>query len=181
MIQVKPALGAEPISSRADSIHHAVFFTRRQLHHWAARVLFLWLFGVFVGVANACVTPLATPEAREEAVVASAMEAAAAHADHGHGAMAHHADAGAANHDSGDGSGHGASPKSNCSDFCDKASSSIRSLKYTGDDFQAQALQLPAVAAVLTLPAYESVQPWVPRRDGVRAPPIPIAFLRLAL
>jgi hypothetical protein len=71
--------------------------------------------------------------------------------------------------------------QANCLDFCDKARVSVPTLKSALDAAQGHALSLQAVAVVLPVSAHETVQPGVPRRDGVRAPPIPIAFLRLTL
>lgn len=149
------------------------------------RVLALWLFGVWAGVANACLTSPAM-QADDERVAIHAPHAATDRVEHGHAsAMAHHDDAGAGHRhqEAGGADHHALALKSNCTDFCDKASAAIPSLKSALDDVQLHALQAPAVAAIVTLPAFEPVLQWVPRRDDVRAPPIPIAiaFLRLAL
>lgn len=158
-----------------------MLFHRRQLRSWAARVLFLWLFGVWAGVANACLTSPAM-QADDEIAAQHALHSLEDEADHeGAGAIEHHHDAGALHASAGDAGHHSSSIKSNCTDFCDRASVSLPSLKSALDDVQAHALQPPVVAVIVTLPAFEPVQQWVPRRDGVRAPPIPIAFLRLAL
>ena len=71
--------------------------------------------------------------------------------------------------------------KANCQDFCDKATVSIPPLKSALDDVQSHAAIATAVASVLPMPAIAPVHSWVRRRDGVKSPPIPIAFLRLAL
>ena len=140
-------------------------FDRQRLRRWAARVLLLWLFGVGAGVANACL------------VQASASSDGLAAAHHAHvGAVHHHAAAGEGAH------GHGAAPAvSNCQDFCDKASVSLPSLKAAPGDLQGQAWLVSAVPLVLAAPVFAPARPWLPRRDGLRAPPIPIAFLRLTL
>ena len=68
-----------------------------------------------------------------------------------------------------------------CQVFCDGAGVSIPTQKAALDDLQAYALVPQVVATALPVPVLEPVQLWVPRRDGVRDLPIPIAFLRLAL
>jgi hypothetical protein len=76
-----------------------MFKDRRSLHRWAARVLLVWLFGLAVGVANACAL----------------------------GASAHHVDgidlaAGTAPSQGGhEADGH-------CQDFCEKASTAVPKL-----------------------------------------------------
>jgi hypothetical protein len=140
-------------------------FHRQRLRRWAARVLLLWLFGVGAGVANACL------------VAGSGGSDGSAAAHHTHvGAAHHHAAAGEGAHDQDT-----APAVSNCQDFCDKASVSLPSLKPAPGDVQGQAWLVSAVPVVLAAPVLASAQPWLPRRDGLRAPPIPIAFLRLAL
>jgi hypothetical protein len=135
-----------------------MFRHRRQLRLWAAQVLFLWLFGITAAVANACMGP-GEP---------SALAGAHAGACHGQpqASMDHHP---------------AAPEKSNCQDFCDKASVSIPPLKWMLDDMQLHALSLSVVAVVVPVPAFEWPAWRVPRRDVLRAPPIPIAFLRLTL
>ena len=152
---------------------------RRHLRLWAARVLLLWLFGLGTSVANACLTTGQT-----EPVTASASRLVAmaeAHNDlavHGHAPAdggflpSHGADAPAH---------HGSLAKTNCQDFCSKAPVSIPPLKSALDDVQSHAVIATAAVTVLPMPALAPVQLWLPRRDGVRDLPIPIAFLRLAL
>lgn len=78
---------------------------------------------------------------------------------------------------------HGEPDNANCADFCDKAGASIPTLKPAVDDVQAHPVICLVGATALPVPVLEPAQASVPRRDGVRAPPIPIpiAFLRLAL
>jgi hypothetical protein len=75
----------------------------------------------------------------------------------------------------------GSLSQANCQDFCDKAAVSIPPLKSALDDDQLHAVIAPTAMTVVPMPAFAPVQLRVPRRDGVLAPPIPIAFLRLAL
>jgi hypothetical protein len=142
-------------------------------------VLFLWLFGLGSGIANACLT-------------AGPADAASWPAFDSVGVMAPHPDAAAhegAHHHHGTGSAHdgltghhGTIAKTNCQDFCGKASVSIAPLKSALDDVQAHALMATVfTTTALPVPEFAPVRLRVPRRDGVQAPPIPIAFLRLAL
>ncbi len=146
-----------------------MFRHRQQLRQWAARVLLLWLFGIAAGVANACITTeRATP-------VAAAAGHVAEVADTHHDVTAH-------DHAHADDSTHIASlSKANCQDFCDKATVSIPPVKSALDDGQSHAVIAMTAMTVVPMPAFAPVQLRVPRRDGVLAPPIPIAFLRLAL
>lgn len=118
----------------------------------------MWVFGIGAGVANACLSTVPT----EHHVVHPAVASEVTHHD---GAE--------------DPCGSPVNP--NCQDFCGMASVSIPRLKPALDDVQAHAL-MPRVAATASpVPVFEPVQLRLPRRDGVRAPPIPIALLRLAL
>lgn len=123
-------------------------------------MLFVWVFGIGMGVANAC---LSTPPTEHAGVhPAHASEVAATHHDGAEDTR-------------------GSPVNPHCQDFCDRASVSIPKLKAALDDVQAHVLIPQVVATALPVPVFEPVQLRVPRRDGVRAPPIPIAFLRLAL
>jgi hypothetical protein len=132
-----------------------------QLRSWAGRMVVLWLFGV--GIANACLAPnvVGLPDGT---VQTSAGHPGSHHSQHGQGAQD---------------SGPTASP--NCQDFCDKVAVSIPPLKSTLDQVQGHALAPSAASTAAPLAPVSWLQPWLPRRDGVWAPPIPIAFLRLAL
>jgi len=141
-----------------------MFRHRQPLRRWATLVLLLWLFGVGAGVAHACLAPsLVAPGEGSEATPAQV-----AAVDGCHGSAQGHAD-------------DGVPGKTNCQDFCDKASVSIPPLKAALDDVLGAALLFPSVAAVVPVSAFAPVQAGVPRRDGVWAPPIHIALLRLAL
>lgn len=153
----------------------SMFCHRQQLRRWAARLLFLWMFGVGVGIANAClVVPgmvmLAPSHAWRVADVV--------------GSQAHGGEHGMSGQAAGD-QGPLAEPDSqaqpNCVDCCDKASASTPLLKSALDGLQGHAAVPLPIATVLPMPAFAPLQLWMPRPDGVLAPPIPIAFLRLAL
>lgn len=154
-----------------------MFWDRSQLRRWAARMLVLWVLGVVTGVAHACLAPnLAGLSSRSTGVVAVDSKPGAVVPDEVHhgshqkqisldGLFAHH-----------DGAG-----KSSCQDFCEKSSISIPPLKTALDDLQGQALPPSASAMAVAPPAVLPDELLLPRRDGGLAPPITIAFLRLAL
>ena len=125
-------------------------------------MLLAWAFAMGAGVANACLSTAAMEHAGLS--TADASEASASH----HG---------------GSERPHGATDKANCLDFCDKANVSIPTLKPAPDDVQTHPVICLVGATALPVPVLEPASASVPRRDGVRAPPIPIpiAFLRLAL
>lgn len=155
-----------------------MFRYRQQLRQWAARVLFLWLFGVGASMANACLT---TGQPGSAGMIDS--HPMVAMLEHHDAAPHDHAQLGTAGlqaqntHSQPDQNN---VAKVNCHDFCDKATVSIP-LKSALDDLQAHAAIALTAVTVLPVPAFAPVQLWVPRRDGVLAPPILLAFLRLAL
>jgi hypothetical protein len=175
-----------------------MFGYRRQRRLWAAQVLLLWLFGIGTGFANACLTApgpeaFATrsahaghrPEVRAEAP-APADVGAQLGAQLGAQSGAHHAAHASPHHHAVDGDDSGAqhaSGKSNCQDFCDKASVTIAPLKSALDAAQGQALPPPAAAPGFAVaPVSPVALPLLPpRRDGGHAVPMAIAFLRLTL
>jgi hypothetical protein len=155
------------------------FRNRQQLRRWAARVLLLWLFGVAAGVANACLGP--GPGALASPATAPAQHVGAGHHDGMDGGRAHGQDLVLA-FAHGGGAGHeGSRLRSNCVDFCDKASVSIPPLKSPLDDLQGQALLVAPVAVVQAGPAGLPAQRWDPRQQVHWSPPIRIVFLRLVL
>jgi hypothetical protein len=138
-----------------------MFSHRQQRRRWSAWMLALWLFGLASGVAHACL-PAGLPGQHGVASVAS---------------HCHPAD----QTDAASPVEQGTFERTNCGDFCDKASVSIPSLKSALDQLGGSVALLPAAAAFIPLPPVEPVQSWVPRREGTAAPAIRIAFLRLAL
>jgi hypothetical protein len=156
-----------------------MFRHRQQLRRWAARVLWLWLFGLGAGIAHACLTSVPTDAISP--AIAQADDALAQHREATAHGGSHHEHPVSAAHD-GLAGHHGTVAKTNCQDFCGKAMVSIPPLKSALDDGQAHAL-IAAVVTTTALPlqAVAPVQLWVPRRDGVQAPPILLAFLRLTL
>ena len=151
-----------------------MFRQRRQLRHWAAWVLLAWLFGVASGVAHACLAPSADGPGghRVAAPVGEAHgQSALPGNDPHHGS--HQADAGDLDHG-------GTLGKSNCQDFCEKSAVSVPPQK-SGLDAGGHALAPPFAAVVFPVHAAARLLPLLRHRPGALAPPIPIAFLRLAL
>jgi hypothetical protein len=157
-----------------------MFRHRHQCRRWATCVLLLWLLGVGAGVANACLAATATQPgspsiAKAVSLVGLHHGVAAPEGAHDHGPSQGHEHAGHTGYPAPPGS-------SSCQHFCDTAGISIPSQKSAFDDVHGNALfLLPAATAVVLDPGFAPVQQWVPRWDSVRAPPIQIAFMRLAL
>ena len=156
-----------------------MFRHRQNLRRWAARVLLLWLFGVGAGVANACLGP--GPGAMGSLPSVFAGHVGADHHDATAGGLAYGQDPSLAVAHGGVGGDEGTPIKSNCVDFCDKASISIPPLKSPLDNLQGQALQFAAVSFVQAVSAGLPAHRWDPRPQVHWAPSIHIAFLRLAL
>lgn len=135
-----------------------MFSDRRRLRRWAAQVLLVWLFGLAMGVANACTLEESTHHHANA-------EAAVSLAEHHHG-------------DEQDDSG-----KANCLNFCEKSSIAAPQLKVVDDGLAAFGL---ALTAFDTLAISGQCQPTVDRLM-VNSPHLPggppprIAFQRLAL
>lgn len=153
-----------------------MFRHRQQLRRWALRVLLVWLFGLGLGVANAC---LAAKQFEPGPSTVSATAAASGTAQDVMPEGCDHHVVAASGASQGD--PHGTAAKSNCESFCERASVSIAPQKSMLGDLQAHAL--PAIARVSSqpLPVDAPVPRWVPCREGVRPRRIAIAFLRLAL
>jgi hypothetical protein len=138
-----------------------MFSDRRRLRRWAAQVLLVWLFGLAVGVANAC----ALGEAAHHRSVAATTTATDAGLKYQHG------------HEQAD------PAKVNCLDFCEKSSIAAPQLKVVGDGLAALGFALPVFH---TLSVAGQAEPAVgrlvvdsPHLPG--GPPPRIAFQRLAL
>ena len=138
-----------------------MFSDRRRLRRWAAQVLLVWLFGLAMGVANACALGEQAHH-RSEVVTTAAPESPQKH-QHG--------------------SEQGDTAKVNCLDFCEKSSIGAPQLKVVGDGLAALGFALP-VSHTLSAAgqAEHSVDQLVvdsPNLPG--GPPPRIAFQRLAL
>jgi len=138
-----------------------MFSDRRRLRRWAAQVLLVWLFGLAMGVANACA--LGEPaHHRSEVATAPASDAVQKH-EHGN--------------EQGD------LAKVNCLDFCEKSSIGSPTLKVVGDDLVPLGFALPVSHALSTASRFgHSVRQLVvdsPHLPG--GPPPRIAFQRLAI
>ena len=148
-----------------------MFRRPQQLRRW-------WLFGIGLGVANACLAAqqfAGGDEAFQAVANVQAADDAAAPADCEHHSVAVLDQSW---HDQQD-----SKPKSNCESFCERAGVTIPPQKSVLDKYQFHVLPRPMVAA-LVVPASVDVSAHVggvARRDGARPLPIPIAFLRLAL
>ncbi len=155
-----------------------MFSNRRQLRLLAARVLLVWLFGFAAGLANACwaatlldlgLQPLRLVASQHEVPVGDAMPECALHSGvhqaSAEGVPVHQDDAATAG----------------CQAFCDHLNLSISQAKSTIDDPGAHALPPPAIAISPNAADFSPVHRLTPRRDDGLAPPITIAFLRLAL
>jgi hypothetical protein len=138
-----------------------MFSDRRRLHRWAAQVLLVWLFGLAMGVANACALG---EQAHHRSDVAMAVAADAVQ-KHQHGDEQRDLD------------------KVNCLDFCEKSSIAAPQVKVVGDALAALGFALP-VSYVVSVAG--QAEPTVVRLvvDSPTLPggPLPrIAFQRLAL
>lgn len=138
-----------------------MFTDRRRLRRWAAQVLFVWLFGLVMGVANACA--LGEPAHHHSEVATTA--AADSVQKHRHG------------NEQGD------FAELNCLDFCEKSSIGAPQLKVADDSLVVLGFALPVSSdwAVLgwTEPAIDQLLVDSPLMPG--EPPPRIAFRRLAL
>lgn len=135
-----------------------MFSDRRRLRRWAAQVLLVWLFGLAMGVANAC----ALGESAHHRADAKEATSTSEH---------HHGDE------------QGDAAKVNCLDFCEKSSIGTPQLKVVDDGFAALGFALPVSG---TLAVSSRTEPFVgqlvvdsPHLPG--GPPPRIAFKRLAL
>lgn len=155
-----------------------MFRQRKQLRRWATRLLCVWLFGAAAGVANACLGP----SLDELGALRSAVGIAVAGAHGKHAAQpgdTHHGTPQSPH--AGDLDHGGTLSKSNCQDFCDKSTVSIPPLKSALDDGGGKLLAPPAVSTAFPIPHPAPQHALLRHPDGALAPPIPIAFLRLAL
>lgn len=136
-----------------------MFSDRRRLRRWAAQVLLVWLFGLAMGVANACALGESAHHRADAKVATSVPE-----------------------HHHGDEQGNAA--KVSCLDFCEKSSIGAPQLKVVVDDGSAVlgfALPVSDTFAVsgLTEPTVGRLLVDSPHLPG--GPPPRIAFQRLAL
>ena len=151
-----------------------MFRHRRHLHRWTCRLVVLWLFGIAAGVAHACLAADLARTDVQQLAAAVTLGTTAAPAGQVHPG-AHQAAAAA-------GPAYGASDCTvNCQNFCVKSSLSIPTVKTAGDDAGGHGLPPPAVLAGLPMPDAPAAQRWTLGLEGGHAPPITIAFLRLAL
>jgi hypothetical protein len=149
-----------------------MFLQRHNLRRWALRVLMVWVFGVGLGVANAC---LASFEGVRGAMSAVTNSSSAADDVMPEGCE-HRSDAAREQGDS-----QTRHEKSNCESFCERASVPAAPQKSMIDDLHGDLLPHSVVTSIAPAPAPAPSRLPVPPPDGPRSLPIPIAFLRLAL
>jgi hypothetical protein len=141
---------------------------RRRLRRWATQVLLVWLFGLAMGVANACA--LAEP-ARETH--------AAATTDHRHGARAHVVTSVATigDHHRADGN------DANCLDYCEKLSIGALKPKVADDGTAVVGVPIPVSArpGVIELPEPDAGHLRCGSTHLRGSPPLRTALQRLAL
>jgi hypothetical protein len=154
-----------------------MFRRPQQLRRWALRVLLVLLFGIGLGVANACLAAqqfAGGDEAFQATADVKAAGYAAAPAGCEHTSVPVPDQSRHDQHDS--------SQKSNCESFCERAGVTIPPQKSFLDNYQLHVLPLPMVAALVVPASVDvSADEGETRRDGATPLPIPIAFLRLAL
>lgn len=162
MTRIKRRLGvriySELYKSALSRQRFSMFSDRRRLRRWAAQVLLVWLFGLAMGVANACA--LGEPaHHRTDSTAATGIQ------EHHHGGE------------------RGDAAKVNCLDFCEKSSTGAPKLKVVGDGLAALGLALPVsdtfVACGLSEPSVGRLVVDSPHLPG--GPPPRIAFQRLTL
>jgi hypothetical protein len=135
-----------------------MFSDRRNLRRWSVQLLVVWLFGVVMGVANACSLG---ESAFHRLDVAAAADSPAHHHGDERGDIA----------------------KVNCLDFCERSSIGVPQLKVVADPFAALGFAVP----VLATPAVSGLAEPIVGRLVVDSPhllggpPPRIAFQRLAL
>jgi hypothetical protein len=135
-----------------------MFSDRSRLRRWAAQVLLVWLFGLAMGVANACALSEPVHHRPDSASTADSQK-----------------------HDHGDEQGDPA--KDNCLDFCDQSSIGAPQLKFVGDGFVVLGIARPTPDTIsLSGPAEPTVGQLVVDSSHLPGGPPPrIAFQRLAL
>ena len=160
-MSIKRRRRLRPYSRRTESalpLHVIMFSDRRRLRRWAAQVLLVWLFGLAMGVANACAL----------------------------GDQVHHTATATVSHDSPQhhhGSEQGDPAQVDCLDFCERSSIAAPQLKVAGDGLGTPGLALPPSGA-LSVPGLTeaTVGRLVVDSPHLRGGPPPrIAYQRLAL
>jgi hypothetical protein len=155
-----------------------MFFSHQQRRRSAATMLLLWLFGVGSAVANNCLAA-GTPEldgGRHESATPTLVAHDKAERSHGAAATGH------ALHDRGDTRHAPTEPHAaaNCQDICNKISTSQTAPKCEGEDIGVAAAPPPG-AFVAAIGFNVRSQTWALRPSQEPAPPVRIAFVRLAL
>jgi hypothetical protein len=135
-----------------------MFSDRPHLRRWAAHVLLVWVFGLAMGIANACALGGSTHHPDTLQTMANGVSQGHAHQD-------------------------GEQSKASCLDFCEKSSIGAPQLKVVGDSDTALAQALPVSSLLWVIETPESAVGRLvvdsPHLPG--GPPLRIAFQRLAL
>jgi hypothetical protein len=148
--------------TRLGRAFNAMPLHRRQLRRWTALVLLAWVFGIVMSVANACAVRLAVDGA------GAIVEHASVSGHH------HHGD----DHDQDDGQD---AATANCLDFCDALAVATSASQPTLDTASLAWLPAFLISLVIPAPLLVRVRSMALPPNSTGAPPIPIAFLRLAL
>lgn len=136
-----------------------MFHDRRRLRRWAAQLLLAWLFGLAMGVVNACV--ISEPTHDRSPSEQRAQHASSPHDDQAGRDAAHE----------------------NCLDFCGKSSIGVPQLKVTDDSSTAATFAVIASGYPVIAMAGERTRVAFPvaPTDRHGSPPLRIAYGRLAL
>jgi len=139
-----------------------MMFNPLALRRWAAHAAFLWLFGLGMGVVNACMAHGAG--APHSAAYLEVTADASVHTSACHGEQPD-----------------GAAVKSNCQDFCEKLATASPTGKSGLDGAQPQLGFVAAAMGTLPPPPRGVVRVWRAQRLPVKATPVRLAYTRLSL
>ena len=135
----------------------------------------VWVFGVGLGVANACLASIDGVRGAMSAVTNSSSAADDVMPE----GCEHHTPAAASDREKGDFQTR--HEKSSCESFCERASVPAAPQKSMMDYLHGDLLPPPLVTSIAPAPVPAPSRFLAPPPDGARSLPIPIAFLRLAL
>lgn len=136
-----------------------MFSNRRRLRQMATRMLFVWLFSLAMGVANACALGESTQHQSTSDTVAQM---------------------GPLHHDEDEDLDHG---QANCLDFCEKSSVGAPKLQTADDSLTSPGFAVLATSAFAAPASREPLRGWSPVESPHLhgRPPLRIAYQRLAL
>lgn len=142
-------------------------------------MLLVWLFGVVTGVANACWAQSLVLPAGQHPLAVGARAAVAG--EPAQPECEFHCASRQVGPDSDGPDTQDLHAKTVCQTYCDGVGVSISTLKSSVDSTPAPAMAVASFPLALPVAGVAPVHLLMPRRDGGQAPPITIAFLRLAL